>query len=196
MKSIGVAAALLGYGVCDAFSPSQLNFLNAPSSPLSHSSLTKYNTPRLSPLLHLSSSSDTAEEEITIDQYSRCLSPYEEQSAIDKESTQYKIIDSRPAWQNTLLKPIKLTKKGISKVGRVSRKVIGVKKDVGGKKPGSLILMRCGESEWTKDGRFTGWADPDLVKEGVLKIEHAARYELYDMLFVCMLYAWCAHNII
>ena len=43
------------------------------------------------------------------------------------------------------------------------------------KKPGQLILMRCGESEWTKSGRFTGWADPDLVKEGVLEIEHAAR---------------------
>ena len=42
-------------------------------------------------------------------------------------------------------------------------------------KPGSLILLRCGESEWTKTGRFTGWADPDLVREGVLEVEHAGR---------------------
>ena len=42
-------------------------------------------------------------------------------------------------------------------------------------RPGSLILLRCGESEWTKSGRFTGWADPDLVPEGILEIEHAGR---------------------
>ena len=42
-------------------------------------------------------------------------------------------------------------------------------------RPGSLILLRCGESEWTRSGRFTGWADPDLVPEGILEIEHAGR---------------------
>ena len=43
------------------------------------------------------------------------------------------------------------------------------------RRPGSLILLRCGESEWTRDGRFVGWADPDLVPEGVLQVEHAGR---------------------
>jgi len=47
-------------------------------------------------------------------------------------------------------------------------------------KPGSLILLRCGESEWTKTGRFTGWADPDLIREGVLEVEHAGRLLLSE----------------
>jgi len=47
-------------------------------------------------------------------------------------------------------------------------------------KPGSLILLRCGESEWTKEGRFTGWADPDLVEEGILEVEHAGRLLLSE----------------
>ena len=67
-----------------------------------------------------------------------------------------------------------------NKVGRTLSKVLSGSEGEGEgsvqkKKPGQLILLRCGESEWTKSGRFTGWADPDLVKEGVLEIEHAAR---------------------
>ena len=64
-----------------------------------------------------------------------------------------------------------------NKVGRTLSKVVSSEGEgsVQKKKPGQLILLRCGESEWTKSGRFTGWADPDLVKEGVLEIEHAAR---------------------
>lgn len=48
------------------------------------------------------------------------------------------------------------------------------------KKMGSLILLRCGESTWTKTGRFTGWADPDLVADGVLEMEHASRLLLSE----------------
>jgi len=48
------------------------------------------------------------------------------------------------------------------------------------KKPGSLILLRCGESKWTKTGRFTGWADPDIIKPGILEMEHAARLLLSE----------------
>jgi len=47
-------------------------------------------------------------------------------------------------------------------------------------KPGALILLRCGESEWTKAGRFTGWADVDLVGDGVLEVEHAGRLLLSE----------------
>ncbi|KAL3771691.1 hypothetical protein ACHAW5_000952 [Stephanodiscus triporus] len=47
-------------------------------------------------------------------------------------------------------------------------------------RPGSLMLLRCGESEWTRSGRFTGWADPDLVPEGILEIEHAGRLLLSE----------------
>lgn len=48
------------------------------------------------------------EESITIDQYSRCLSPYQEKQSIKNESRQYAIIDARPQWQSNLLKPVKL----------------------------------------------------------------------------------------
>ena len=139
-------------------------------------------------VLHSSSSSSssttttTAEEEITIDQYSRCLSPYEERQSIKNETSQYSIIDTQPKWQRIMLKPIKLVGRATNKVGRTLSNVLspvsgseGEGRSVQKKKPGQLILMRCGESEWTKSGRFTGWADPDLVKEGVLEIEHAAR---------------------
>jgi hypothetical protein len=44
----------------------------------------------------------TTEEEITIDQYSRCLSPSEEKRSIKKESGQYSIVDKKPVWQRVL----------------------------------------------------------------------------------------------
>ena len=134
----------------------------------------------------LHSSTNNEEEQITIDQYSRCLySPTEEKQSIKKETSQYSIIDPRPKWQSNLLKPIKFTGNSLSKIGNSVTKVgssikrIVVTKSGGSKsskkQPGQLILLRCGESEWTKNGRFTGWADVDLVEEGVLEIEHAAR---------------------
>ena len=121
-------------------------------------------------ILSILHSSPNPEEDFTIDQYSRCLSPYQEKQLIKAESSQYAVIDTRPQWQSTLLKPVKF-------VGRVAKKVgetVGAREETNNK-PGSLILLRCGESEWTKSGRFTGWADPDLVREGVLEIEHAGR---------------------
>lgn len=41
--------------------------------------------------------------------------------------------------------------------------------------PGTLILVRHGESEWNKNKTFTGWADPDLTEQGRREVEHAAR---------------------
>jgi len=41
--------------------------------------------------------------------------------------------------------------------------------------PGTLILVRHGESEWNKNKTFTGWADPDLTEQGKREVEHAAR---------------------
>lgn len=43
------------------------------------------------------------------------------------------------------------------------------------KDPGTLILVRHGESEWNKKKIFTGWADPDLTEQGKREVEHAAR---------------------
>jgi Histidine phosphatase superfamily (branch 1) len=41
--------------------------------------------------------------------------------------------------------------------------------------PGTLILIRHGESIWNANQTFTGWADPDLSERGYREAEHAAR---------------------
>jgi hypothetical protein len=41
--------------------------------------------------------------------------------------------------------------------------------------PGTLILIRHGESLWNANQTFTGWADPDLSERGWREAEHAAR---------------------
>jgi len=43
------------------------------------------------------------------------------------------------------------------------------------KEPGTLILIRHGESLWNYNKTFTGWADPDLSERGFREAEHAAR---------------------
>uniref|UniRef100_A0A0G4IA63 Phosphoglycerate mutase n=1 Tax=Chromera velia CCMP2878 TaxID=1169474 RepID=A0A0G4IA63_9ALVE len=42
-------------------------------------------------------------------------------------------------------------------------------------KPGSLILVRHGESGWNSTQTFTGWVDADLCPHGHREIEHAGR---------------------
>jgi len=182
MKSSSMiyTSIIIAITICnDALAFSTPKQQSATQSTLPHTTHCKAKT--TTTLLHLSSN----EEEITIDQYSRCLSPTEEKQSIKKETSQYSIIDPRPKWQSNLLKPIKFTGRSLSKIGNSVTKVgSSIKRIVvsnsGGsksskKQPGQLILLRCGESEWTKNGRFTGWADVDLVEEGVLEIEHAAR---------------------
>jgi len=124
--------------------------------------------------LSLRASSSDMEEEISIGQYSHSLwsnpnlRSNQVKKSIHDESRQYSIIDSRPRWKSILLSPVKLLGKA---AGRAVR-AVGAKDET---KPGSLILLRCGESEWTKAGRFVGWADPALAREGELQIEHAGR---------------------
>jgi hypothetical protein len=89
----------------------------------------------------------SSDEEFTIEGYSRCLSPWEAKQSVKNESRQYSIIDRRPKWQ----KPLKLVTKPLQKVLSIT--------STKPKKPGSLILLRCGESTWTKTGRFTGWGE-------------------------------------
>ena len=43
------------------------------------------------------------------------------------------------------------------------------------KEPGTLILVRHGESLWNQNKTFTGWADPGLSDRGIREVEHAAR---------------------
>ncbi len=38
---------------------------------------------------------------------------------------------------------------------------------------GQLVLLRHGESEWNRDGRFTGWTDVDLSAAGVAEAARA-----------------------
>ena len=45
----------------------------------------------------------------------------------------------------------------------------------GPKQPGTLILVRHGESQWNHKKLFTGWCDVDLSDVGVKEMEHAAR---------------------
>ncbi|KAL7553973.1 hypothetical protein ACHAWF_018675 [Thalassiosira exigua] len=62
---------------------------------------------------------------------------------------------------------------------RLARVPVRLLAKVGGrrrvKKPGTLILVRHGESSWNANKTFTGWADPDLSDRGVREAEHAAR---------------------
>ena len=188
MKSppmIYLTSIIIAITICKdalAFSPPKSKLsVSVPQSTLLYTTNCKSPT-----TTQLQSSTSNEEEQITIDQYSRCLyTPSEEKQSIKKETSQYSIIDPRPKWQSNLLKPIKFTGRSLSKIGNSVTKVgssikrIVVSKSRGSrsskKQPGQLILLRCGESEWTKNGRFTGWADVDLIEEGVLEIEHAAR---------------------
>ena len=42
-------------------------------------------------------------------------------------------------------------------------------------KPGTLILIRHGETVWNYNSTFTGWVDADLSERGQREIEHASR---------------------
>jgi hypothetical protein len=64
-------------------------------------------------------------------------------------------------FQQAMKFPVKMAKNVLSRGRRVE--------------PGTLILVRHGESEWNKNKTFTGWADPDLTEQGRREVEHAAR---------------------
>ncbi|KAB4427644.1 2,3-diphosphoglycerate-dependent phosphoglycerate mutase, partial [Bacteroides thetaiotaomicron] len=36
-----------------------------------------------------------------------------------------------------------------------------------------IVLLRHGESAWSKENRFTGWTDVDLTEKGVAEAEKA-----------------------
>ncbi|KAL7570646.1 hypothetical protein ACA910_014920 [Epithemia clementina (nom. ined.)] len=72
---------------------------------------------------------------------------------------------------------------------RVSNLVSGVRNVAGAPRqptePGTLILVRHGESTWNANKTFTGWSDyADLSERGTREVEHAARLLLeggYDI---------------
>ena len=53
--------------------------------------------------------------------------------------------------------------------------MLGLKGEYKKVEPGTLILVRHGESSWNANKTFTGWADPDLSVQGYREVEHAAR---------------------
>lgn len=78
----------------------------------------------------------------------------------------------RAMWKRVLYAPFQASKKAYKTVRDAN------------KDPGTLILVRHGESEWNANKTFTGWADPDLSEQGVREMEHAARLLLeggYDI---------------
>jgi 2,3-bisphosphoglycerate-dependent phosphoglycerate mutase len=64
-------------------------------------------------------------------------------------------------WKRAIRLPIKIGKKILSR-GETTE-------------PGTLILVRHGESLWNRNKTFTGWADPDLTEQGRREMDHAAR---------------------
>lgn len=115
---------------------------------------------------HMYSSSSRGELKVTpqenefrddnsIEEYSRCLSPKEEKAQINEELGFKQ--DSR-------------LKRSLKSMGRAIKSSFQERKS-----PGTLILVRGGESLYSKNYTFTGWLDPDLTKDGVLQMEHAGR---------------------
>ncbi|KAG7342738.1 phosphoglyceromutase [Nitzschia inconspicua] len=103
---------------------------------------------------------DTRDEE-GFDFYSRDL-----QKQITLESTEYPVIDD-----DVGSKAKRWMKIPFQWIGRRLSKP---------PKPGKLILLRCGQSEWNANGTFTGWADPDLTQQGIQECQHAARLLLAE----------------
>lgn len=68
---------------------------------------------------------------------------------------------ARPWWRSAARGALKAARDAVYGSGR--------------KEPGTLILVRHGESVWNANKTFTGWADPDLSEKGKREIEYAAR---------------------
>lgn len=56
----------------------------------------------------------------------------------------------------------------------------------------SLVIVRHGESQWNKEGRFTGWTDIDLTANGIVQAKRAGRALAeagfrFDLAFTSML---------
>jgi Histidine phosphatase superfamily (branch 1) len=94
------------------------------------------------------------------DDYSRSLSPRQERTQVLKEYTA--LYDEGPRWRRRFLRPFQST------LRRLFPKHIN--------KPGTLILIKSGESTWKKKGIFTGWAnEAKLTPQGEQECRHAAR---------------------
>lgn len=111
------------------------------------------------------------------DEYSKCLSPSEEKAQIHRENDALEY-DEGPRWRRRLVRPI-----------RAARRKLFPQDN----KPGHLILIKCGESNWKKRGIFTGWSNAaNLTPQGEQECRHAARLLLEagyqpDLVYTSML---------
>lgn len=92
------------------------------------------------------------EEEYEV--YSRCLSPAMERAKVEAEGLEYEPRRSRR------LRPRLLVRRRT--------------------RPGAVILLRCGQSEFNANQTFTGWADPKLTLLGREEMQHAGRLLLAE----------------
>lgn len=99
-------------------------------------------------------------------EYSSSLTPKQEQDQLNYELSE---LTKVPIWK-------RIARKTLRGVTRVASKVTGSSEV---SSPGTLILVRGGESEFSKNFTFTGWADPDLIEDGKLQMEHCSRL-LYE----------------
>jgi 2,3-bisphosphoglycerate-dependent phosphoglycerate mutase len=95
------------------------------------------------------------------EEYSNSLSPKQERADVLSEGIEYN--GKSPLWKKAVRYPAYLARKVLPKT-----------------KPGALVLLRCGQSEFNANQTFTGWKDPDLTEEGVRECEHAARLLLAE----------------
>ena len=134
---------------------SNINGFVVPSSISSSSTSTSTTTTRTKMIV-----SNNEVEDNSIIEYSRSLTREEELDQINDELA----LSRSSIWRKIKRKSIRGVKKVASKIGGTERV-----------SPGALILVRAGESEFSKNFTFTGWADPELVEEGQLQMEHCSR---------------------
>ncbi|KAL3902393.1 MAG: hypothetical protein SGILL_010840, partial [Bacillariaceae sp.] len=106
---------------------------------------------------------DDGSEE-AFDLYSRDM-----RDQVRKESSEFRVVDDESG--GTVLR---LVKKPFQWVGRKISSATNTRK------PGKLILLACGQSDWNSRELFTGWADPDLTAQGAQECQHAARLLLAE----------------
>jgi hypothetical protein len=94
------------------------------------------------------------EEDNSIEKYSLDLTPRQERDQINEELG-FKV-DSK--LKKVIKRPLKI-------IGNVAKRTIERKKP-----PGNLILVRGGESDFSKNFTFTGWLDSALTPAGLLQV--------------------------
>ncbi len=86
------------------------------------------------------------DEDKSFEEYSRCLSPQEEYDQINSELG---LKSNAPKWKKLV------SRKSLRRVVKAGKRLVGLNHEYV-KQPGTLILVRSGESEFSKNYTFTG----------------------------------------